>query len=310
MSNDNGLIAPSPDIPIFSSTPYATRGPSITNTQISGIIPPNTTNYNNDGCYFIKKGEAIDGPLISPVEIFTSDLSNSAEIVVNSSPANYNGSITLITGENVNGPPMVGMTLRTSGENEATIEIGDNVQDNKLLIAGSSGLSQVFDGVYNPPTGVELINIIGPSPSDNYPNGWLTTSPNSGTIVSSFTGGTAGSFNVPKTGLYMLQATIMMAPETVSAGGSADGAFSLQITVNVASPPLNPVGGVVIGQPTPLSSEDTVSYYSWNSYIPLVAGELYNLTWRMLNGGGVYLPPNLINNLPYSDLKLQLIKIG
>jgi hypothetical protein len=95
-----------------------------------------------------------------------------------------------------------------------------------------------------------------------------------------------------------------------SAGGSASGAFSLQITVNVASPPNDPIGGLVIGQSTPLSSEDTRSYYSWNSYIPLVAGELYNLTWRMLNGGGVYLPPNLINNLPYSDLKLQLIKIG
>lgn len=274
---------------------------------MSGLIgPPAYANFRTP--YYLSKTDKLTNDLISPVEIFTSDLSNSAEIVVNSSPANYNGSITLITGENVNGPPMVGMTLRTSGENEATIEVGDNVQDNKLMIAGASGLSQVFDAVYNPPTGVQVVNILGPDPTDNYPNGWLSDSPADGTIFSS--GGSA-SFNVPKTGLYMIQSSIMMAPATVSAGGSASGAFSLQITVNTFGTPFNPVGGIVIGQPTPLSAnEDQPSYYSWNSYIPLVEGQLYALTVRMLAGGGTYLPPNPVNNIKYSDLKIQLIKIG
>lgn len=306
MSNDNGLIGPSSVPSPYSSTPYATPAVGATNNIISGTIPPLATNYNNDGCYFLKKGDPLDGPLISPVEIFSSDLSTSAEIVVNSAPAGYVGSMTLISGGNSFGPPTTGMTIRTSGPTESIIEIGNNSQTNKLMIAGSSSLSQVFDGIYNPPIGLELVNIIGPSPSANYPNGWLVSSPNDGTIISSFTGGTAGSFNVPKNGLYMLQATITMAPATTSSGP-----FSIQITVNIASPPLTPVGGLVIGQSTPLSADpDTRSYYSWNAYIPLTAGQLYNLTWRMLDGAGVFLPPNLINNLPYSDLRLSLIKIG
>jgi hypothetical protein len=306
MSNNNGLIPASSVPSVYSSTPYATPAPSVVNNIVSGTIPPLATNYNNDGCYFIKKGEPIDGPLISQVNILSADLSSTARITVTgNSDLPYKGAITLNSGANNSGPSQVILTGRTAGQTTSQIEIGDNAQTNNLLIAGPSGLSQVFDGVYNPPVGVELINITGPFVSTNYPNGWLTSSPNDGSITGSFTGGTANSFNVPVTGLYMLQATIKMAPETTSSS-----AFSLQITVNTVPSPFTPIGGLVIGQSTPLSSDDTNSFYCWNCYIPLVSGELYNLTWRMLSGGGVFLPPNLVNNLPYSDLKLQLIKIG
>jgi hypothetical protein len=311
MSN-NGLIAPTPVPSPYSSTPYAVPAVGATNTIISGTIPPLATNYNNDGCYFIKKGsEPISNPLVSPVQIFSEDLSKMAGIQVD----DEEGFMALSTGANPNtgGAPALGMTLN-SGPTGVIVSIGDITipkQPSLLLqgqISGVETSSFVFDEVFHPPTGVQLVNILGPDPTTDYPNGWLTDTPNDGTIFSS--GGSA-PFDIPKSGLYMIQATIMMAPATVSAGGSADGAFSLQITVNNFATPFSPVGGIVIGQPTPLSAnEDQPSYYSWNSYIPLVEGQLYALTVRMLNGGGVFLPPNPINNIKYSDLKIQIIKIG
>jgi hypothetical protein len=312
MSN-NGLIPPTPVPSPYSSGAYAVPAVGVTNTLVTGTVPPLATNYNNDGCYFVKKGEAVEGPLISTVEIFSSDLSKMGIIDIDSAQ----GYMTLGTGANpsTGGAPALGLTLN-SGPTGIIATIGDITipKQPSLFLSGQVATvpttSQVFDEVFNPPTGVQLVNITGPIVSANYPNGWLTDSPNDGTIITTFTGGTSGSFNVPVSGLYMFQVSIMMAPETVSTGGSAGGAFSLQVTVNIASAPFDPVGGVVIGQGIPLSSEDTVSYYCWNAYIPFVAGQLYNLTWRMLAGGGVYLPPNLINNIPYSDLKVQLIKIG
>jgi hypothetical protein len=179
MSNDNGLIPPSPDIPIFSSTPYATRGPSITNTQISGIIPPNTTNYNNDGCYFIKKGsEPISNPLISPVQIFSEDLSKMAGIQVD----DEEGFMALSTGANPNsgGAPALGMTLN-SGPTGVIVSIGDITipkQPSLLLqgqISGVETSSFVFDEVFHP------VDAITPNPQVQVitPTGF---SPNFGNI--------------------------------------------------------------------------------------------------------------------------------
>lgn len=364
------------------------------------LLPPTATYYGGDlsnDNYFLRKGQPLPlGSLVSPLEIFTPDKTNSAEIVVNSTPAAYNGSMTIISGSNVNGSvPVVGMTIRTSGENEATVEIGDNAQTNYLKIAGASGLSQVFDPVYNPvnalksvvnvasgdgsttgtisvvgnetpsykgalglnsganplgpslniitgrtlglntmsvevgnnsqintlkiagasglsqvndpvynpATAQQLVNILGPDITTNYPNGWLASSPNDGTIITS--SGSA-SFSVSKTGLYMLQGTASMAPTTVSSG-----AFSLQATIHNAASPYDAVGGIVIGQPTPLSAnEDYRSYYCWTGYVSLIAGVAYSMDVRMLSGGGVYLPPAVANNDKYADLSFKLINIA
>ena len=311
MSN-NGLIPPSPDIPISSSTPYASTLPSITNTTISGTICPLATNYNNDGCYFIKKGEAIEGPLISTVQVFSSDLSKIGEIDVD----NANGSMSISSGANpiTSAPPRLGLNL-ASGASGIIATVGDaSIVGSPTLqlsanVSGSRTFSRVFDEVFNPPTGVELVNILGPTVTPDYPNGWLTDSPNDGTLF-----GTAGSgaFDVPSTGLYMFQVTIRMCPGQTSTGGASGGAFFQQITINNFATPFVAVGGVVIGEAFPLSSSIAQpSYYSWNSYVPLVAGELYTLTVRMLAGSGVYLPPNLIDAFyPFADLKCSLIKIG
>lgn len=277
---------------------------------MSGLVgPPAYANVQTP--YYLTKSDKIENDLVSPVNILSADLSKTSVIAVD----NVNGSIAISPAGNplVSAPARYGLNLE-SGASGIVASLGDStiastpILELKGQVSGVPTTSQVFDAVYNPPTGVELLNILGPDPTANYPNGWLTDSPNDGQIITS-----AGSspFNVPKTGLYMIQASIMMAPATVSAGGSAGGAFSLQITCNNFAIPYTSVGGVVIGQPTPLSAnEDQPSYYSWNSYIPLVEGQLYTLTVRMLAGGGAYLPPNLINNIRYSDLKIQLIKLG
>jgi hypothetical protein len=276
------------------------------------LLQPTATYYGGDVAndnYYLRKGQAIPSgqTLTSAVLINSEDRSTQAGIYVEGNTSStYKGAISLVSGANASGPPMVVLNGRTTGEAAMNFEVGDNAQTNNLMVAGPNGVSQVFDGIYNPPTGVQLVNLIGPNnESTNYPNGWLLDDP-SGQIVTSFQGGPGQSFSVPKSGLYMLQASILMAPATTSSS-----AFSLQITVNSANSPFPSVGGVVIGQPTPLrSSGPQRSYYSWNSYIPLSSGVLYALTVQMLDGVGVVLPPNLLNNLPYSDLKIQLIKIG
>jgi hypothetical protein len=280
------------------------------------LLQPTATYYGGDVAndnYYLRKGQAIPSgqPLVAPVNIKSEDSLTTATISVddNSVPS-YLGAIGLNSGSNASGPSLNVLTGRTTAATQMNLEIGNNLQTNVLQIAGLQGLSQVNDPIYNPVMPTQLVNLIGPNVSPNYPNGWLLNDP-SGQVVTSFQGGPAQSFNVPKSGLYMLQATILMAPATTSTGGTDAGGFSLQITVNNANSPFPSVGGVVIGQPTPLSSSGPQrSYYSWNSYIPLASGVLYALTVQMLDGAGVTLPPNLINNVPYSDLQIQLIKIG
>jgi hypothetical protein len=280
------------------------------------LLPPTATYYGGDVAndnYFLRKGQAIPSgqPLVAPVSIKSPDLSKTANINVD----NTDGFISLSTGANsvTGGPPRLGLVLN-SGSSGIVASVGDStIASTPTLqlagqVSGTPTISQVTDPVYNPATAQELVNILGPDPTTNYPNGWLGDSPNDGTIFSS-----AGSaaFTVPKTGLYMFQGTASMAPATVSAGGSAGGAFSLQATIHLNANPFTAIGGIVIGQPTPLSANpDYRSYYCWNGYVSLVAGTLYSMDVRMLSGGGTFLPPNLINNDKYADLKFQLIKIA
>jgi hypothetical protein len=160
---------------------------------MSGLIgPPAYANFQTP--YYLTKSDKLTNDLVSPVNILSADLSSSANIIVNSTPANYKGSITLETGANTLGPPMVGMTLRTSGASGATVEIGDNAQTNTLLIAGASGLSQVFDEIYNP------VDAITPNPQTQIitPTGF---SPNFGNIRPIFYDATTNKIVVAQTSL-------------------------------------------------------------------------------------------------------------
>ena len=198
MSNNNGLIPASSVPSVYSSTPYATPAPSVVNNIVSGTIPPLATNYNNDGCYFIKKGEPIDGPLISQVNILSADLSSTARITVTGdSDSSYKGAITLNSGANNSGSSQVILTGRTVGPTTAQIEIGDNAQTNKLLIAGNDGLSQVYDAFYNRPY------IVGPNITGNY----ITNSPNAGTLFSTFD---SDNFVLNNLGFYRFELNISL----------------------------------------------------------------------------------------------------
>jgi hypothetical protein len=279
------------------------------------LLPPNATYYGGDVAndnYFLRKGQAIPSgsTLVAPVNIASPNLSKTASINVD----NTDGFISLSTGANSNtsGPPRLGLILN-SGSAGVVASIGDSTIEStpslllEGMISGTPVVSEVFDQVFNPPIGIQLVNLIGPGDDPNYPNGWLEGA--GGTILTS--GANTTPFTVPKTGMYMLQGTASMAPATVSTGGSAGGAFSLQATIHLAANPFTAIGGIVVGQPTPLSANaDYRSYYNWTGYVLLTEGINYQMDVRMLSGGGAGLPPNLINNDTYADLKFQLIKIG
>jgi len=197
MSGNNGLIPPSPDIPISSSTPYGPTLPSITNTTISGTICPLATNYNNDGCYFIKKGDPITEDLVSPVNILSADLSKSAEIEVD----NTNGSIAISPAGNplIPAPARYGLNLE-SGASGIIASLGDStIASTPLLqlkgqVATVPTTSQVFDEVFNP------VDAITPNPQTQIitPTGF---SPNFGNIRPLFYDATTNKIVVAQTSL-------------------------------------------------------------------------------------------------------------
>jgi len=196
--SDNGLIAPAPVPSPYSSTPYAIPAVGATNTVISGTIPPLATNYNNDGCYFIKKGsEPISNPLVSPVQIFSEDLSKMAGIQVD----DEEGFMALSTGANPNsgGAPALGMTLN-SGPTGVIITIGDITipKQPSLILSGQiSGVetsSFVYDEVFHP------VDAITPNPQTQIitPTGF---SPNFGNIRPIFYDATTNKIVVAQTSL-------------------------------------------------------------------------------------------------------------
>jgi hypothetical protein len=201
MSN-NGLIPPTPVPSPYSSGAYAIPAVGATNTVISGTIPPLATNYNNDGCYFIKKGEAVDGPLISPVQILSADLSKTAEIEVD----NANGSIAISPAGNplTSSPARYGLNLE-SGVNGIIATVGDPtlVAEPILRLAssvsGSPNFGRVYDTYYNRPF------IVGPDITGTY----ITDSPVAGTLLSTFDSNT---FFLNNLGFYRFQLDIYMPP--------------------------------------------------------------------------------------------------
>jgi len=132
------------------------------------LIPPTPTHYGggSDDTYYVKKG-ASGQTLASAVNIQSADASTTASITVtgNSVPT-YKGAISLNSGANASGTSQVVLTGRTTGANTMNLEVGDNDQINNLLIAGASGVSQVFDEKYNPVdaiTGTPVVQTVTPT---------------------------------------------------------------------------------------------------------------------------------------------------
>jgi len=273
MSSDNGLMGAS-----------AFRKPGVP-YYLSDAIEPQTPST-----------------LLSNVSIQSADKSVASTLITNGNAVpTYKGGLTIISGANASGPATNAITTRTVGATTAQVEIGDNAQTNLLMIAGASGLSQVNDPIYNPvvvsSVGAQQVALIGPSPSTNHPGGWLTDSPSPGVIFGS---GGAGPFTVPATGLYWLQATLLM-PE----GTSSSGAIATAFTVQLANSPFTPAGGIVVIEANALAapSEDTPAYYNWGGYVSLVSGTSYNVVLRQISGGVVSFGAN-------ADLSLQLVRIS
>jgi hypothetical protein len=248
--------------------------------------------------------------LLSNVSVLSADESVSSILsTTGNSVPTYKGGLSITSGANASGPATTAITTRTTGATTNQVEIGVNAQTNRLMIAGASGLSQVNDPIYNPvvipapalPTvttvGAQQVALIGPSPSVNHPGGWLTDSPSPGVIFGS---GGAGPFTVPATGLYWLQATLLM-PE----GTSSSGAIATAFTVRLTNSPFTPAGGIVVVEANALAapSDDIPAYYNWGGYLSLVSGTSYNVDLRQISGGVVSFGAN-------ADLAVQLVRIS
>jgi hypothetical protein len=120
------------------------------------LLQPTATYYGGDVAndnYYLRKGQPIPSgqTLTSAVLINSEDRSTQAGIFVEGNTSStYKGAISLVSGANGAGPPMVVLNGRTTGEATMNFEVGDNAQTNNLMVAGPEGVSQVFDGIYNP----------------------------------------------------------------------------------------------------------------------------------------------------------------
>jgi len=120
------------------------------------LLPPTATYYGgdvaNDNIYLRKGQPAPSGQVLtSDVPILAADGSAQGTIrVVGNEIPSYKGAMTLFSGTNASGTGQVILTGRTTGANTVQLEVGDNAQTSLLKIGGASGLSQVFDEIYNP----------------------------------------------------------------------------------------------------------------------------------------------------------------
>jgi hypothetical protein len=123
---------------------------------MSGLIASQRTRagVNDNSTYYVLKGEAINAPvLVNPVEIRATDDSTNATLFVSgASSGAYQGAINIEPGANgVSATPGDGITIRTGAGPSTIVDVGANSQaNNYLFISGTSGSSQVNDGIYNP----------------------------------------------------------------------------------------------------------------------------------------------------------------
>ena len=174
----------------------------------------------------------VEGTLAVPASIFVPGPDHAAPI--------YSGAVRISPGGNedaVNGA--AGVVIRAAegtnpGEVCTVMEIGtDGESPNQLYIAGSAGLSEVYDELYNQPVDLRAITLSATNPlcepdPDNV--GEIFRCEQAG-VAASAVSSIGTSFEVPKTGWYALQlevklgnapapaATTINVPITVAAGG-------------------------------------------------------------------------------------------
>ena len=271
------------------------------------LLPTQTfANSAYESNIYLRKGDVIANDLLSPVAIKSPDLSETATITVLNATDAVPGTIAISPGVNGANPVSLGLQM-SSGPGGVVATIGDStIQTNPTLqiagrVLGTPIFSRVFDSVYNPPVGAATIirgTSYDPVGNPNHPGGWLTDSPNPGTLLSSG-GNDPPNILVAKTGLYMIQATLYMAP-----GAIASNTFRNQFTVQLNASPYTPVGGIVVEETALAPKADSLyaAYYNWSAYVPLQAGVQYTLQNRTLSGGGVYFGAN-------SDLVISLVQL-
>lgn len=148
MSSTNGLMGAAafrkPGVPY-----YVENTPGLVLTGVT--INDSTVNDSVLNDCTLNGGTIDNMSLIAPVPILAADETVSATIsVVGSGTPSYKGALVLESGANASGGVQTIMTGRTTGATAVSVEIGNNAQTNTLSIGGASGLSQVFDEIYNP----------------------------------------------------------------------------------------------------------------------------------------------------------------
>jgi hypothetical protein len=153
----------------------------------NGLLAPQATHGTPQESYYLRKGE----PIVEPLVIEAQDNSTQAVLYVDPAAAGaYMGALNLTPGGNaISGTAAAGITIRTGTGARTIAEVGTNsVANNLLYIAGTSGVGQVYDEVYNQP-----INTTAVASS----TGSLPTA-----------GGFGFNYTPDRTGAYMLQVNI------------------------------------------------------------------------------------------------------
>jgi hypothetical protein len=159
-----------------------------------GLISPKNTHSNVSNALYAKSvdGKLTYPTLVAPVSIQPADESTTANIYMRgASETVYRGAITLAPGANSSIPASQanGITIRTGAGPSTIVEVGNNAQGpNLLYIAGSSGVSEVYNEKYNPV--IDTTAVASSTGSLPTPDGFGFT------------------YTPTKTGAYMLQVNI------------------------------------------------------------------------------------------------------
>ena len=185
-------------------------------------LAPSATYYGGgeDNNYFLRKdsGTVLEQPtLVTPISLESQDRQGDATIDVRGHQAGaayaYTGAINLSPGASSAGPAANGVTIRAIADG-AQVEIGTNSQDeNKLMIAGPSGLSQVYDETYNQAVSLKPITMVSVNPlcAPNPANTSEIFRCAQAAVAAADAGiGQGNQFRVPKTGFYALQAEVSL----------------------------------------------------------------------------------------------------
>lgn len=195
------------------------------------FLPTSSTCYGGEpsASYYLRSGDALapGTVLTNPVPIKSTDGSTTANIFVSGAAAGaYQGAINIQPGANAGVPGGVGdgVTIRTTAgpgpvPNVATtVEIGANAQSpNHLYIAGSQGVGEVYDEVYNQPVSLQPITQVQTAPllTPANPEEVLRCGQPAIAAAIANPGSQFNIFTVPRSGAYMIQTEIAVGNQGV-----------------------------------------------------------------------------------------------